>query len=239
MSGFYASPNVRGEDKQIQYNENGVLSASSDLIWDHTSKRFGVTGNMSISGVSTFSSNVNVNSDLNISSVGIGTTFTTSLQLISPTFNRVISFPDATGTIGLVPGNSGMIPYNSSGNFDSGNLFYDSSRGTFGYSSTSGGTVTQSSSKSTGVTLNVPCGQITMNGAALSANTTVSFVMTNSSVDSNDVLILNHISGGTVGSYSLNAQPAVGIATINVRNITSGSLSESIVLRFVVIKGDS
>jgi len=47
---------------------------------------------------------------------------------------------------------------------------------------------------------------------------------------------LNHISGGTAGSYLLNAQSAAGSASINVRNITTGSLSEAIVIAFAVIK---
>jgi hypothetical protein len=47
---------------------------------------------------------------------------------------------------------------------------------------------------------------------------------------------LNHVSGGTPGSYLLNAQCAAGSATINVRNETAGSLSEAIVIQFVVIK---
>ena len=33
-----------------------------------------------------------------------GGTYTTTLQLITPTANRTISFPDATGTVGLVGG---------------------------------------------------------------------------------------------------------------------------------------
>jgi len=44
------------------------------------------------------------------------------------------------------------------------------------------------------------------------------------------------ISGGTAGSYLLNAQCAAGSANINVRNITTGSLSEAIVIAFAVIK---
>jgi hypothetical protein len=100
-----------------------------------------------------------------------------------------------------------------------------------------GGTVTQSSSKSTGVTLNKASGAITMNGAALAAGTIVSFVLTDSAIAATDTLILNHISGGTPGSYTLNAQAAAGSATINVRNASSAALSEAIVIEFTVIKG--
>ena len=75
-----------------------------------------------------------------------------------------------------------------------------------------------------------------MSSAALAANTTVSFPLTNSQIAAPDVLILNHASGGTGGAYNLNAQCAAGSAVINVRNVTAGSLSEAIVIRFAVIK---
>ena len=100
-----------------------------------------------------------------------------------------------------------------------------------------GGTVTQATNKSTTVELDKASGAITMNNAALGAATIVSFTLTNSAIAATDVLILNHISGGTVGSYGLNAQCGAGSATINVRNNTAGSLSEAIVIQFVVIKG--
>jgi hypothetical protein len=111
-----------------------------------------------------------------------------------------------------------------------------SGAGKQGYTTGSGGVVTQATSKATGVTLSKPTGQITLNNAALAADTTVSFVLTNTVIEANDILVMNHISGGTAGSYLLNAQSAAGSASINVRNITGGSLSEAIVLSFAVIK---
>lgn len=107
----------------------------------------------------------------------------------------------------------------------------------FGYATGAGGTVTQATSKSTGVTLNKTTGQITLNNAALAANTTVSFTLTDSFIAATDLLVLNHISGGTAGAYNLNPQCAAGSASINVRNITSGSLSEAIVISFAQVKG--
>jgi hypothetical protein len=86
------------------------------------------------------------------------------------------------------------------------------------------------------VTLSESTGQITLNAAALASDTTVSFTLTNTVIEANDILILNHISAGTAGSYLLNAQCAAGSASINVRNITAGSLSEAIVVAFAVIK---
>ena len=105
-----------------------------------------------------------------------------------------------------------------------------------GYVAGEGGTVTQATSKSTGVTLSKKCGQITMNPAALAANTTVTFTLTNTEVVATDIIVLNHVSGGTAGSYLLNAQAGSGSASINVRNITGGSLSEAIVIGFAIIK---
>lgn len=112
-----------------------------------------------------------------------------------------------------------------------------STTGTIGYEAGAGGVVTQETNKTTGVTLNASSGQITMNGAALNADTTVSFTLTNSRIAASDVLILNHVSAGTGGAYTLNARPAAGSAVINVRNVTGGSLSEAIVIGFAVIKG--
>jgi len=105
-----------------------------------------------------------------------------------------------------------------------------------GYSAGAGGTVTQATSKSTGVTLSKVSGQITTHAAALAASTTVTFTLTNTAIEANDILVLNHRSGGTAGSYALNAQCAAGSATINVRNISGGSLSEAIVIGFALIK---
>jgi hypothetical protein len=107
-----------------------------------------------------------------------------------------------------------------------------------GYETGAGGTATQGagSGKSTAVTLSKVTGQVTMNNAALAANTTVSFVLTNTAIAATDMVYVSHISGGTLGSYTCTATPAAGSATIYVRNVTAGSLSEAIVLQFVVIK---
>jgi len=108
-----------------------------------------------------------------------------------------------------------------------------------GYATGAGGVVTQLTSKATAVTLSKSTGQITLDAAALAASTTVSFTLTNTVIEAGDILVMNHISGGTAGSYLLNAQSAAGSASINVRNISLGSLSEAIVIAFAVIKAVS
>ena len=105
-----------------------------------------------------------------------------------------------------------------------------------GYATGSGGAVGQATSKSTGVLLNTSNGQITMNAASLAATSIVSFTLTNSVIEAGDIIVMNHISGGTLGAYAFNASTAAGSASINVSNLTLGALTDAIVLRFAVIK---
>jgi hypothetical protein len=202
-----------GNATEIQYNDGaGGLAASPDLTWDDTGKVLDVGG------------------DINLDD---GVSFQTTLQLVTPTAARTITFPDATGTVGLVAGSTGQLVFNLDGAYSGGPL-YDNTKGTLGYNT--GGTFTQETSKSTGVTLNGASGRITLNAAALAADTTVSFTLTNTSITANDLLLLNHVSGGTAGAYTVNGQAGAGTASINVRNVTAGSLSEAIVIGFAVLK---
>lgn len=110
--------------------------------------------------------------------------------------------------------------------------------GGIGYATGAGGTVVQATSKSTGVTLNRACGQITMNNAALAAGAIVGFVATNSAVAATDMVVATHVSGGTAGSYRIAVDNiAAGSFAVRVTNISGGSLSEAIVIGFTVLKG--
>lgn len=107
-----------------------------------------------------------------------------------------------------------------------------------GYSTGAGGTVTQNTSKSTAVTLNKVCGQITMHAAALAAGAAVEFTHINSAVASNaDLVIASHCAGGTLGSYTITPRTSAGAVVYRVTNISVGSLSEAIVITFQVLKG--
>lgn len=105
-----------------------------------------------------------------------------------------------------------------------------------GYTAAAQGTVTQATSKSTAVTLNKAAGAITMNGAALAANTAVSFTLNNSLISSNDVLVVNVSAGGTAGAYTTYiSSMTAGSAVVTLRNLTAGSLSEAVVLNYALI----
>jgi hypothetical protein len=151
------------------------------------------------------------------------------------------SMTDETGTGALVFANTPtlvtpVIGAATGTSLTATGLIKSSGTAGVGYATGAGGTVTQSTDKSTGVTLSKTCGAITMNAAALAADVIVSFTLTNTTIATSDVMILNHSSGGTVGKYVLNCQCGSGSAVINVTNISTGSLSEAIVITFVVIK---
>lgn len=111
---------------------------------------------------------------------------------------------------------------------------------TIGYQGAAGtgGTVTQATNKATGVTLNKPVGQITLNNASLAAATTVNFTLTNSYIGNTDLLILNQTSTANAGGYYFNAICNAGNAQVSVRNIMAASASDAVVLRYAVVKGE-
>ena len=148
-----------------------------------------------------------------VASGNISACTSTSMVLITPNIGA------ATGTSLSTTGNQTI-----------------SGTGKQGYETGSGGAVVQITSKATGVTLNKTNGQITMDATSLAAATTVSFVLTNSTIEAGDIIVMNHISGGTLGSYTFNASTAAGSATIYVSNWTSGALAQAVVIRFAVIK---
>jgi len=100
-----------------------------------------------------------------------------------------------------------------------------------------GGAVTQSTSKSQGVTLNKGCGAITMNAAALAAGASVQFVLTNSFIAAFDTIICNMGPGGTASTYLVQCQAvAAGSCRFRVTNYSGTSRSEACVVNFSIIK---
>ena len=106
-----------------------------------------------------------------------------------------------------------------------------------GYTANARGAVTQDTSKATAVTLNKSAGTVTMNGALLAGTTSVTFTLNNSKISAGDAVILSIVGGtATPGSYTLWVTGlTAGAATITLRNITGGNLSEAVVFNFVVV----
>lgn len=116
----------------------------------------------------------------------------------------------------------------------SGALKSASATGGIGYATGAGDTVTQASSRTTGVEINTVCGAITLVSAAGSA-TPASFTVTNSAVAATDTIILNQKSGTDL--YVLLVT-AVADGSFEITSYTTGgTTSEQPVFNFVVIKG--
>ena len=112
-------------------------------------------------------------------------------------------------------------------------------QGELGYNLAAQTAVTQLTSKGTAVTSNTSSGQITLNNAALNATTTVTFTLNNSRISAKDTLIVTVAGGGTAGAYNAWVSGlAAGNATLALRNITAGPLSEAVVLNYALIHAE-
>jgi hypothetical protein len=200
-----------GSDIQIKdayIQGNNVSNNNNDAVLVHNCSRVSVCDNHILAGASTHPVGINISAS-GTNTLVVGNTIS----------GHTTGFIDAgTGTIaGLNKGAEAKIGYQSGVG--------------------AGGTVTQATSKITGVTINTLCGQIIMNAAALAAGAVATFVVTNTKVAAGDVVILNHVAGGvSAGSYNLNARASAGSFAVDVKNTSVGSLSEALVIGFAVIK---
>lgn len=102
-----------------------------------------------------------------------------------------------------------------------------------GYGTGAGGAVTQSTSRTTGVTLNKVCGSITLVSAAGSV-TWQTFTVTNSAVAATDTVIVNQKSGTDLNMIHVTAVAAGSFAVSFAT--TGGITTEQPVFNFAVIK---
>lgn len=110
--------------------------------------------------------------------------------------------------------------------------------GGLGYGVGSGVTVTQATSKSTTVTVNKPSGKITLNNAALAANTSVQFTIVTGSITANDVVVLGIDASSIVNTADYRISYSVSNGTIYVVlwNQSGASLSQAVVINFAITK---
>lgn len=120
----------------------------------------------------------------------------------------------------------------------------DSASAGIGYATGAGGAVTQLTSRTTGVTLDKICGTITLVAGTISGHEADEFVLTNSTIAANDVVIVSIKSGlaaGTAKYYHVGVTAVnTGQCTISVGNIDNGTIpaagTDTPVLSFAVIK---
>jgi hypothetical protein len=113
----------------------------------------------------------------------------------------------------------------------------------YGAGNATGGTVTQATNRTTGVTLNTLTGQITTNNASLAAEASAVFVVTDSQVASTDVVIVSVQSGSNGGNTDITVIGVTnGTFSIQVanNNVAAGTAETgAIVINFVVVKGSA
>ena len=115
-----------------------------------------------------------------------------------------------------------------------GALLCAAAAGGVGYTTGSGGTVTQVTSRTTGVTLNTVTGAITLVSAA-GSTTPTTFTVTNSSVQATDVIKLSQKSGANL--YNLLVT-AVAAGSFNITQFTTGGTTvEAPVINFAIMRG--
>jgi len=104
-----------------------------------------------------------------------------------------------------------------------------------------GGTVTQITTASTGVTLNTNVGQITTVTQNIAAAGEVQFTVTNSAVAATSVVVVN-IASGSTGGTTIAAVTAVaaGSFQITLTNLHAATAETgTLVINFAVIKGSA
>lgn len=110
-----------------------------------------------------------------------------------------------------------------------------------GYATGDGATITQSTNRSTGVTINAICGAITTDDTSLAAGAEATFVVTNSKVAAGDVVVICARSGQTA-STSIPVVTAVadGSFSITLTNLHASTADTgAMIINFAVVKAVS
>jgi len=219
LTGYLYTKNVAGATEVFYKDAAGNIQQLTSagklnhaLLADSATSAGTVTTNANLTGPITSTGNATAVA----SQTGTGTKFVmdTSPTLVTPTLG-IASATSLTATSDIV-----------------------TSGGKFGYSGTIISTDGQLTSKSTAVASSggSPAGGVLTNNAALAAGAIVSFNITGVLVGSNHVVIINHVSGGTIGAYTVNAHNSTNnTITVTLRNNTAGSLSEALDLEYCVI----
>jgi len=126
---------------------------------------------------------------------------------------------------------AGTMDYTTTGTVTGGSVAANS--GSMGYATGAGGSVTQTTSRTTGVTINKACGSITLVSAAGSA-TPASFTVTNSVVAATDVIDINQKSGTDLYQVFVT-NVAAGSFKVTFFT-TGGTTTEQPVFNFAVTK---
>ena len=215
------------------------LNSSKVEIWGGSAKRFGTEQKFPVTGTSV-KTEYGDNAGLVKAYQEYDATnnrFLTSFDGVSPNFihNSSAFRPvvDASADLGLASARWNSI---FAANLRAMNVY--SHGGSFGYASGDaiGGTITQGTDKTTSVTLDKRTGTVTTAATALGASSRAIFRLNNSTIPSTGLVLLNLKSPTSKYRTSIVGQ-AAGYVDIELTNFTAGSLSEAVVLSFMVLDG--
>jgi hypothetical protein len=168
---------------------------------------------------------VNNSTPTNSSRIALATNGTTDVQLVADTLGSGAYLPMTFWT-----NNVSQLKLDTTGEFTVNGA------GKFGYGTGTGGTVTQSTSRTTGVTINKTNGAITLFSTTATLATFTSFVVTNSTVAATDTIIVNQQSG-SADSYIITVSAvSAGSFKVQIYNVVDILVAEAPVLNFSVIK---
>jgi hypothetical protein len=178
------------------------------------------------------------NADVGLSRSGAATLNLGNGTSGSSTGTLVLTKVNLVGNANITSPSAGIIQVGTGSTTGSGgtliaNAILSPGTGGIGYSTGSGGTQTQLTSRTTGVTLNKTTGAITMFSAAGSA-TAATFTVTNSTVAATDTVVLSVKSSTNV---YLMFVTAVAAGSFNITFQTTGGVAtDAPVINFAVIK---
>jgi hypothetical protein len=152
------------------------------------------------------------------------------------TFNvdAAVSSGDAPGAITFSTTSDGASSVTDRFKIDSSGDCLVIGTSLLGYGAGSGSSVTQATSRTTGVTINNPVGRITLVSAAGSP-TFASFTVTNSTVGTSDLIVVNQRTGTDLYEIHVTAVSA-GSFRLSFRT-TGGTTTETPTFSFAVISG--
>ena len=111
ISSIAISANTANQVQYLTYaigtgNTTGLGVTTTGLVFNPSTTRLGIGTTNPTSALTITGGDINLND---------GGTYSTAFLTITPTANRFISLPDATGTVALVAGSNGQVTYNSAG----------------------------------------------------------------------------------------------------------------------------
>lgn len=216
-----------------------------------------VTDNLAISG-NTISS-TDVNGNIVLAPNGTGTVNIDKANITGGTISGGVSFAggsftgitlmSATTVTGVTTVNGGnlRLTANTFSSTDTNGNITVTPNGTgkflitkpFGYSgSGTGGAVTQITSRTTSVTLNKICGQITLVAGSIAGLSTQEFSLANSFIEATDIVLVSFSSGLTSAQYDVTVtQIDSGSCKIAIHNVNNTATpTDTPVISFIVIK---